>query len=157
MVDCGRGFGTGEYERGMQYICDAPDNMTWFRIETEVEAAKESELMQHAVEKHYLREMERSKDRYQPTSSRYIERDIGLKAHLERDMPMFLTLRNHDGEAKVTAMLPPGGKDDANFRFIVVGPGNGDPYPDRRAAIEALGAHLGLKLDRARCYPYDRG
>lgn len=141
----------------MKYVCDAPDGRTWFRIETDAEATTESELMQHAVEKHFLREKEKSKDRYRPTSSRYIEQDIGLKAHLQRDMPMFLTLRNKDGEPKATAMLPPVGRDNGTFRIIIVGPGNSDPYSNQSNAIEALATHLGLTLDRARCYPYDRG
>jgi hypothetical protein len=36
----------------MQFVCDGP-NGTWFRIETEGEASKESQLMSHAVEKHF--------------------------------------------------------------------------------------------------------
>lgn len=141
----------------MKYICDAPGGLTWFRLETDGEAAKESELMGHAVEKHFLRLKDESKARYKPTSQSFIERDIGLKAHFERDTPLFLTLRNHDGDAKATAMLPPGGKNDGSFRIIIVGPNNGDPYTDHGEAIEALGAHFGLMLERSRCYPYDRG
>jgi hypothetical protein len=34
----------------MRYVCDAPNGKTWFRIETEAEAATESETMRHAVE-----------------------------------------------------------------------------------------------------------
>ena len=41
----------------MQFVCDAP-NGTWFRIETEGEAIKESQLMNHAVEKHFRRAAE---------------------------------------------------------------------------------------------------
>jgi hypothetical protein len=37
----------------MQYICDAPGQKSWFRIETEGEAARESDAMSHAVEKHF--------------------------------------------------------------------------------------------------------
>src|SRR5579859_6668311 len=33
----------------MQYVCDAPDGKTWFRIETESEAQGESDAMNHAV------------------------------------------------------------------------------------------------------------
>jgi hypothetical protein len=36
----------------MQYICDAPPK-TWFRLETEAEAAAESKVMEHAVEKYF--------------------------------------------------------------------------------------------------------
>jgi hypothetical protein len=37
----------------MQFVCDTPDGKTWFQIETEGEAAAESDLMSHAVEKHF--------------------------------------------------------------------------------------------------------
>lgn len=140
----------------MKYICDAPTGLTWFRVETELEATEESQMMQHAVEKHFGREMEKSKERYRPTTPHEIERNIGLKAHLDRDMPLFLTLRNGDGDAKVTVMLPAGGQDDGSARIIVVGRDNSDPYPDYGGAIEALGQHFGMTLDRARCFPYHR-
>ncbi len=54
-------------------------------------------------------------------------------------------------------MLPPNGKADAGVRFIIVGPGNADPYPTEGDAIKALGNHFGLTLERERCYPYQRG
>jgi hypothetical protein len=54
-------------------------------------------------------------------------------------------------------MLPPGGQDDRMFRPIVVGPSNGDPYPTHGDAIAVLAAHLGVALERERCYPYRRG
>ena len=71
-------------------------------------------------------------------------------------MPLFLTLRDHEGEGLVTAMLPPGGVDDGSFQIIVVGRANADPYPDHGEAIRVLGEHYGLTLDRERCYPYRR-
>ena len=71
-------------------------------------------------------------------------------------MPLFLTLRDREGGGLATAMLPPRGEDDAGFRIIIVGPGNGDPYPAHDDAIRALGTHFGLTLDRARCFPYRR-
>ena len=37
----------------MQFVCDTLDGKTWFRIETEGEAAAESDAMSHAVEKHF--------------------------------------------------------------------------------------------------------
>jgi hypothetical protein len=141
----------------MKYVCDAPRGRTWFRITTEGEAAKESALMQHAVEKHFMREQERSRQCYMPISKVTFEQEIGLKAHFERDMPMFLTLRDGDGTAKVTAMLPPGGRDRSTFKIIIVGPQNADPYPEHGDAIQALGRHFGIALDRSRCYPYNRG
>jgi len=141
----------------MRYICDAPGNKTWFGIETDAEAAAESDVMQHAVEKYYRKEKERATQSYQPTSTIYIEQEIGLKSHLQREMPLFLTLRDQDGKAHVTAMLPPGGKSGPGTRIIVVGPGNADPYPGEAEAIKALGDHFGLTLERDRCYPYQRG
>ena len=74
-------------------------------------------------------------------------------------MPRFLTLRDAEGEALATAMLPPEDEDEDaedGFRPIVVGPDNADPYPAHGAAIRALAEHFGLPLERARCYPYRR-
>ncbi|SCY90547.1 hypothetical protein SAMN02927923_02820 [Microvirga guangxiensis] len=139
---------------GMQYVCDAPGGKTWFRIETEGEAALETDVMKHAVEKHFRQAWDAATCGYQSSSSSFIEQNIGLKAHVQRVMPLFLTLRDAEGNALATAMLPPGGKPDPAFRIIIVGPENRDPYPEHEGAIEALGAHFGLTLDRARCYPY---
>lgn len=141
----------------MQFICDAPAGKTWFRIDSEGEAALESNAMNHAVEKHFRLELEKAKASYRPTSTNYIERDIGLGAHVRQKMPMFLTLRDAEGNALVTAMLPPRGIDDEHFRFIIVGAGNADPYPQHEEAILALGKHLGIALTRERCFPYRRG
>ena len=141
----------------MEYVCDAPRGRAWFRLEEEAEAADESRLMQHAVVKHFANAWTEAKASFVPASSRYIEQEIGLKAHIRRHMPLFLTLRDSDGKALATAMLPPGGVADPGFRSIVVGHANTDPYPQHADAIEALGAHFGLQLDRRRCYPYQRG
>jgi hypothetical protein len=65
-------------------------------------------------------------------------------------------LRDGEGNALATAMLPPGGKEHGGFRIIIVAGANADPYPQQAAAIAALGAHFGLTLDRARCFPYGR-
>jgi hypothetical protein len=140
----------------MQYVCDAPEGKTWFRIETEAEADRESELMNHAVAKHFRRAWEEATRRYTPTSTVYIEQNIGLKSHIRRTMPIFLTLRNADGEGLATAMLPPEGKNDPGFRKIIVGPNNRDPYPDQGGAIKALGNHFRMVLERADCFPYAR-
>jgi hypothetical protein len=141
----------------MKYICDAPGDRTWFQLEHEGEAYTESELMGHAVEKHFRREAERAAAQYKPLTTAYIEQDIGLKDYVAREMPMFLTLRDMDGNCLVTAMLPPGGKDDRGFRVIIVGPRNSDPYIDNDDAIAALGKHFGMVLERSRCFPYQRG
>lgn len=140
----------------MKYVCDGPGGTTWFRIETEAEAAQESSVMGHAVEKYFRREKERAAQTYTPTSTRYIERDIGLAAHIQREMPLFLTLRDDDGNALATAMLPPRGRPSDTFSSIIVGPKNADPFSQHGEAIAALGQHFGLELDRERCYPYRR-
>ena len=140
----------------MKYVCDAPGNKTWFRLETEAEAMQESTEMRHAVEKFFRRERERAAQTFQPPSKTFIEQEIGLKAHLLREMPMFVTLRDDEGNVLATAMLPPGGQEDRSFRPIVVGAENSDPYPAHAEAIRALGQHFGIALDRDRCYPYRR-
>lgn len=143
----------------MRYVCDAPDGKVWFLIETEGEAARESLAMRHAVEKHFHQAALRAQASWHPGDRPFVERDIGRADHVRRAMPRFLTLRDAEGEALATAMLPPEGDmaegGDA-FRAIVVGPENADPYPAQAPAIRALGAHLGLPLERAHCYPYRR-
>jgi hypothetical protein len=140
----------------MQYVCDAPNGKTWFRIETEGEAEHESRLMNHTVEKYFRREREKLVEAWRHDRPNTIERDIGLEAHVQREMPLFLTLRDGEGNALATAMLPPGGKDRGGFRIIIVATANADPYPQHDAAIAALGTHFGLLLDRERCFPYGR-
>jgi hypothetical protein len=138
----------------MKYVCDAPGGKTWFRIETEAEAARESAMMDHAVEKHFRRHRDHAASTFKPASSVYIEQNIGLDSHIQREMPLFLTLRDRHGDGLATAMLPAGGKDDQNFQIIIVGLGNRDPYPEHGDAIRALGDHFGLTLEREWCYPY---
>jgi hypothetical protein len=141
----------------MQYVCDAPPN-TWFRFETEAEAALESRAMNHAVEKYFQQACEQAANTYvPPKSAAYIEQNIGLKAHIQRAMPRFLTLRDGEGKALVTAMLPPAGQDERTFKPIIVGFENTDPYLEYGDAIAALGQHFNLTLDPVRCYPYRRG
>jgi len=140
----------------MRYVCDASGGKTWFRIETEGEALAESEVMRHAVEKYFRKEREKAVQTFQPVSKVSFEQEIGLKDHIQREMPLFLTLRDADGNPLATAMLPPGGQEDRSFRPIIVGPGNADPYPEEGESIRALGQHYGMTLDRSRCYPYRR-
>ena len=71
----------------MRYVCDAPGGKTWFRIETEAEAVAESDVMRHAVEKFFRKEKDKAAQNYQPPSKTFFEQDIGLKAHLQREMP----------------------------------------------------------------------
>lgn len=138
----------------MDYVCDAPDRKTWFRMVTEGEAAAESQEMRHAVEKHFRQHRDRVAKTFRPISTVFFEQAIGLESHIKREMPLFLTLRDSEGSALATAMLPPGGKPRNAFTIIIVGPDNSDPYPTQEAAINALGKHFGIVLDRSRCYPY---
>ncbi|MGO8918801.1 MAG: hypothetical protein ACLQJR_23110 [Stellaceae bacterium] len=140
----------------MHYVCDAPEGKTWFRLETEAEAIDESQTMHHAVEKFFRQEKAKAVQSFAPPSRNFIEQEIGLKAHVQRVMPLFVTLRDAEGKPLVTGMLPPGGQENHGFRPIIVGAANGDPYAEHGAAIRALAAHFGLDLDRARCYPYRR-
>jgi hypothetical protein len=141
----------------MEYVCDAPPD-TWFRLVTVGEAQEESRLMDHAVERYFREAYEKAERSYKPPpGGRFIEQNIGLKDYIKRTMPLFLTLRNNEGKALATAMLPPGGKAVQGFRPIIVGRANADPYPEFADRIRALGKHLGLQLDRERCYPYQRG
>jgi hypothetical protein len=141
----------------MQYACELPPK-TWFRIETEAEAYQESQAMSHAVETYFSRARDQATAAYVPPAGRrVIEQNIGLKAHIQRVMPIFLTLRDNEGTALVTAMLPPAGQTEREFRPIIVGRSNSDPYPEHGDAIKALARHYGLTLDPGRCYPYRRG
>lgn len=140
----------------MEYVCDAPP-YTWFRITTDAEATQESKAMDHAVEKYFRQMQERAAASYvPPRTGLYVEQSIGRKDHIKRTMPLFLTLRDREGKALVTAMLPPRGRDDSSFRPIVVGKSNADPYPEYADAIEALATHFSMTLDPDRCYPYRR-
>jgi len=138
----------------MRYICEAPGGLAWFRIETEAEAEAESAAMQHAVDKYFRNAHAKAAESYRPISRVLFEQEIGLKAHIQREMPIFLTLRNDDGEPLATAMLPPGGRGDGGFTPIIVGPQNSNPYIAHGEAIAALAKHFGIALERVRCYPY---
>ena len=141
----------------MQYVCESPPK-TWFRIETEAEAFQESQAMDHAVERYFNQAREQAATAYVPPAGhRVIDQNIGLKAHIQSAMPIFLTLRDNEGTPLATAMLPPTGQTEREFRPIIVGPGNSDPYPEHAEAIKALGKHYGLTLDPVRCFPYRRG
>jgi hypothetical protein len=135
----------------MKFVCSSGDK-TWFSMETEHEAAQESKLMEHAVEKYFCMAYARAKASYVPGAG--IERDIGLKAHIARSMPLFLTLRDAEGNGLATAMLPPNGVPEPSFSCILVGSKNTDPYPQHADAIEALAQHYKISLPRQRCYPY---
>jgi hypothetical protein len=51
-------------------------------------------------------------------------------------------------------MLAPAGRGDPNFKTIIVGEDNSDPYSEHDEAIRALGTHYGLSLARETCFPY---
>jgi hypothetical protein len=139
----------------MRYVCDAPGGATWFRIETEAEAEAESALMRHSVDKYFRRYEAAARESFRaPAGAPTFEQAIGLKDHVGRTMPVFLTLRSDAGEGLATAMLPPQGRNQVNFRIIVVGPDNADPYATHERAIEVLAQHYGLSLPREECFPY---
>jgi hypothetical protein len=140
----------------MRYVCEAGEK-TGFQIETEVEAAAESKLMNHTVEKHFMRAKGEASASYVPPDAPHFEQNIGLTAHTERVMPMFFTLRDADGNGLATAMVPRRAAQASSIASpIVVGRLNTDPYLEHREAIHRLGEHLGVTLDRGRCFPYGR-
>ena len=114
----------------------------------------ESDAMHHTVETYFRQAWDAATNTYQSTSSPFVEQNIGLKAHVQRAMPLFLTLRDAEGNALATAMLPPGGRYNPTFKIIIVGSENRDPYSEHGEAIRKLGEHFGFTLDRIRCYPY---
>ncbi|MBL8530561.1 MAG: hypothetical protein JNK94_02395 [Hyphomonadaceae bacterium] len=139
----------------MRYVCDAPGGKTWFRLESEAEAEAEARDLRHAVDKYFRRAEAAARESYRaPAGAPTFEQAIGLKDHVARSMPLFLTLRADDGEGLATAMLPPEGRNQAHFRTVIVGPGNTDPYPAHAAAIAALAAYFGVALERDACFPY---
>jgi hypothetical protein len=141
----------------MRYVCDAPGGRTWFRIETQEEASQESALMRHSLERQFCAEMDKARQSFRPPSSVFFEQEIGLKAHLQREMAMFLTLRDDFGVPLATAMLPPSGRPSHAFKTVILGRSNLDPYMKYADCIFALGKHFGLSLDRPRCYPFPPG
>ncbi len=139
----------------MLYVCDALNGRTWFRIETEAEAEAEAAQMRHAVDKYFRRAEAAARESFRaPLGGPSFEQAIGLKDHIARTMPLFLTLRADDGETLATAMLPPKARNQAGFRIIIVGPANADPYPAHGDAIAALARHFKLDLPREECFPY---
>lgn len=140
----------------MKFVCDASEGKTWFRIETIAEAMRESDLMSHAMEKYFAKERDKAAQKIVPPSTLFIEQEIGLAAHVQREMPWFLTLRDAEGTPLVSAMVQPRGREGRAFVPIIVGAKNSDPYTAHGAAILVLGKHMGLTLERNRCYPYGR-
>ena len=141
----------------MKYVCDAPGGSIWLRIESEEEAAAESAQMQHSMERHFRAEMDRARQSFRPPSSVFFEQEIGLKGHLQKEMALFLSLRDDSGTPRVTAMVPQTRDPQRQLRPIILGHANTDPYVKHADAIHALAKHLQLTLDRARCYPYPPG
>ena len=140
----------------MRYVCDAAGGKTWFRIETEAEAASESEVMRHAVEKYFRKEQEKATQSFRPISKVYFEQEIGLKAHIQREMPLFLTLRADDGTPLATAMLPPAARTTAASARSSSAPAMPIPTPRKATQFARSREHYGVTLERARCYPYRR-
>ena len=65
-----------------------------------------------AVEKHFRQAQDRAAQGWKPGTLPYVEQDIGREAYIRRTMPLFLTLRDPEGVALATAMLPPEGRPD---------------------------------------------
>ncbi|HEX4304294.1 MAG TPA: hypothetical protein VHZ78_15990 [Rhizomicrobium sp.] len=140
----------------MQYVCDAPGDKTWFRIETESEAVLESQAMRHALENHFALERQRAIANYRPPATlNNIERYIGLDAHVTRTMPRFLTLRDKQGTPLASAMLPPQATGSGHFRPTIVGPAYSDAYSAHDGAIAALEKCFGLSLRRECHNPFE--
>lgn len=117
----------------------------------------ESQLMAHAVEKYFRSAYKQAVCSYVPPAQlAVIEQKIGLKDYVRRTMPRFMTLRDKEGTALVTAMLPPEGRDTLSMSPVIVGQSNSDPYVAYEDAIEALADHIGHDLDRRECFPYRR-
>ena len=132
----------------MQYVCDAPGRRAWFRIETEGEASLEAQDMGHSLDYFFRHERDTATRAYAPLRTlSFIERDIGLSAHLTRTMPIFLTLRESDGTAVASALLPQD-PDQLSIAARVIGPGDNDAFREQREALQALEKHLGKKLRR---------
>jgi hypothetical protein len=141
----------------MKYVCDAPRDRCWFRLETEDEAHDESVVMQHSMERQFRVASDKARQSFRPPSSVFFEQEIGLKAHLQREMPLFLSLRDQAGASLVTALLPQASDAAHSVRPVILGRANTDPYMKFSDAILSLGRHLGQMLDRARCYPFPPG
>src|ERR1700676_4609946 len=105
----------------MKFVWDAPGGKTWFRIETDAEALRESELMGHSIEKYFAKAKEKAAQSFTPSSKVFVEQDIGLAAHLRREMPWFLTLRDAEGAPLASAMIQPRGRENRTFMPIIVG------------------------------------
>lgn len=111
--------------------------------------------MRHGVDKHFRRFEAAAREGFRaPAGAPSFEQAIGLKGYIARTMPLFLTLRADDGAGLATAMLPPEGRNQVNFKIVIVGPDNADPYPAHGEAIATLGRLYGLELKRDDCFPY---
>ena len=131
----------------MEYVCDAPGRKTWFRIESENEALVESETMRNSIEIQYESARRDAIRKYLPSPRlQSFERDIGLKAHLQRTMPMFLTLRDREGTPLANATLPPCGEYDGSYTGRVIGPNGTDALVSQADAVGALERHFGLAI-----------
>jgi hypothetical protein len=101
----------------MKFVCDAFHGRTWFRIETDAEAEAETALMRHAVGKHFKLAQDRARQSYRPGPG--LERDIGLKGHLLKRTPLFLTLRDDEEQAQQRCCLK---AERSWFCTIIAGP-----------------------------------
>jgi len=135
----------------MRYICDAPGNKTWFCIETEGEAADESDTMQHAVEK-YFRKEKRARDPDLPADLDRLHRtgDRPQGASPARDAAVPDAARRRR-DPLVTAMLPAARRDESGLPADSSSArANTDPYTDNADAIRVLAQHFRIVLDPVR-------
>ena len=116
-----------------------------------------SETMRHAVEKYFRKEQDKATQSFRPISKVYFEQEIGLKAHIQREMPLFLTLRD-DGRhaARYRDAAARAGATTAAFARSSSGPAMPIPIRSRAMRFARSAQHYGMTLERARCYPYRR-
>jgi hypothetical protein len=130
----------------MRFVCDAAGRKTWFGIETEAEAARESELMRHAVEKHFRRAHEQASQAYRPRAGGpSFEQDIGRAGAHPPGHAGVPDAADGDGDALATRDAPAsagGGADNLVCSPMVVGPGNADPT---RSTGRPYGTSAGIR------------
>jgi hypothetical protein len=144
---------------GMRFVCDAAGGKAWFRIETAAEAAKESELMRHAVEKHFRRAHEQASQSYKAGAGalrRAGHRARGAHPPGHAGVPDAARRGGHRARHRHAPAAAGRAGRAGGLQSHGCRPRERRPLPGARGAIRALGRHFGLSLDRIRCYPYGR-
>ena len=110
--------------------------------------------MDHRVAKYFQRERTKATNSSQPLSRTFFEQKIGLKTFIRRQMPLFLTLRDAEGNGLATAMLPPGGHDDLGFEIIIVGKRNSEtPIRNMKAQFKPWARILASLSNEGAAFP----